>query len=72
MKNDRDDKQNVDDTVRDMKDDPKDAMKADYEQTKADMMSMKAKAKGAWERMKDKMAGDEGKDAPKDPDEDKM
>jgi hypothetical protein len=34
-------KQHVTDTIKEMKDDPKQALKEDYEQTKADMKNMK-------------------------------
>ncbi len=43
MHNEDNNKQNVDDTMRDMTKDPKEALKKDYEQTKADMKGMKEK-----------------------------
>jgi hypothetical protein len=39
-------KQHVTDTIKEMKDDPKQALKEDYEQTKADMENMKDKVVG--------------------------
>ncbi len=38
-----DNKQNVGDTLKEMKDDPKKALEEDFEQTKADMSNIKDK-----------------------------
>jgi hypothetical protein len=39
-----DNKTHVSDTLKDLKDDPKEALQNDYEQTKADMQNIKDKA----------------------------
>ncbi|MBX4198413.1 hypothetical protein KW782_03710 [Candidatus Parcubacteria bacterium] len=46
-----DNKTNMTDTIKDLKDNPKEAMKEDYDQTKADMANMK-------DNLKEKITGD--------------